>query len=128
MGRDRSPPPPKQDLPSVQGVMAAQEPPADPSDAYHSQLQRATHNAGERTDAMFAQHEGHVDISSPGLDFAPGSPVAEPGEETPVAGERQTALRAALSGLKFMYLNTSTRGVGQDELQGEFAEVLKEFM
>lgn len=79
---------------------------------------------------MFASHDGHVDLSSPGLEFAPGSPVVEPvGGELPAADERQTALRAALSGLKYMYLNTSTtRGVEQGQLQGEFAQVLREFM
>ncbi|KAJ9099686.1 hypothetical protein QFC20_005618 [Naganishia adeliensis] len=126
-----SPPPPTQGLPAVPGQAATPKEPIlqDPSTEYHVQLQQAATKAEERTDAMFASHDGHVDLSSPGLDFAPGSPAEEPVEgETPAADERQTALRAALSGLKFMYLNTSTRGADQNQLQVEFADVLREFM
>jgi hypothetical protein len=42
--------------------------------------------------------------------------------------ERQTALRAALTGLKFMYINASAQGIDQEGLQNEFAQVLREFL
>lgn len=42
--------------------------------------------------------------------------------------ERQTALRAALTGLKYMYINTASPGMDQDGLQGEFAQVLRDFL
>lgn len=129
---NRSPPAPTQPLPSIADNIATTSPRETAQDAsgvdYQTQLRQAATTAGQRTDAMFASHDGHLDLSSPGLDFAPESPVLEPttGDSSPttVASERQTALRAALTGLKFLYINAGD----QNQLQGEFAEVLREFM
>ncbi|GHJ89077.1 hypothetical protein NliqN6_5479 [Naganishia liquefaciens] len=97
-----------------------------------NQLEQAATSASRRTEDVLERHEGHVDLSSPALDFAPGSPASEPVESTSASasmmGDRQMALRAALTGLKFMYINTASAGIDQDGLQGEFAQVLREFL
>ncbi|KAJ9093079.1 hypothetical protein QFC21_006575 [Naganishia friedmannii] len=96
-------------------------------------LQQAAQSAQMRTNAVFASHDGHVDLSSPALDFAPESPVVEPTVPIPqvvgsVVHERQAALRVTVAGLRSMYLGAAAGGSDQVALAQEFAQVLREFM
>lgn len=96
-------------------------------------LQQAAQSAQMRTNAVFASHDGHVDLSSPALDFAPDSPIVEPMVPAGQMGgsaaqERQAALRATVAGLRSMYLGTAAAGSDQVALAREFAQVLGEFM
>ncbi|KAJ9110807.1 hypothetical protein QFC22_006663 [Naganishia vaughanmartiniae] len=96
-------------------------------------LQQAAQSAQMRTNAVFASHDGHVDLSSPALDFAPDSPVVEPTVPTgQMAGsavqERQAVLRVTLAGLRSMYLGAAAGSLDQAALAREFAQVLGEFM
>ncbi|KAJ9102021.1 hypothetical protein QFC19_004947 [Naganishia cerealis] len=97
-----------------------------------TRLQQAAQSAQLRTNAVFANHEGHLDLSSPALDFAPESPVIEPaatsGPATTTAQERQAVLRVTIAGLRSMYLGAAAAGSDQGTLAREFAQVLGEFM
>ncbi|KAJ9118497.1 hypothetical protein QFC24_006150 [Naganishia onofrii] len=144
-----SPPPVNQALPATSSGQAASPHPhtiaeeqstsndstrasVDPQEQ-QIRLQQAAQSAQMRTNAVFASHDGHVDLSSPALDFAPDSPIVEP--TVPVGllvgsatQERQAALRATVAGLRSMYLGAAAAGSDQVALAREFAQVLGEFM